>query len=593
MLPWFTVILCVLIGGVMDHNLFKVKSLEEGKEAVVGHCNGFDRQQRWDAETPDFAKAIRSQIHTRNDGGYALVLDYGCGVGRLAKAVMSREEKISVKGIDASADMMREAEKYCGDTYTFQAWTIKQLAEANIKFDVAYCVYVLQHVPAIEIREILQRIYDNLKDDGTFVYCSSDFRMAIKFDGSGFGDDRSFGVNLQEEVGRYFDRVGPLFTDEVLKNNNILRVMVTGEGGNLPHPAFVYKKKKIVGPLYNAITSAEEASATPQPAAAIAAPIKDYTKLVLVNRLAPGDILVMTNAVRDLHKTYPGKYQVEVRTPCNPIFDNNPYCTKLAYDESEYQKEEVLLHRGDRNGHVFTINNEVMCIDMHYPIIHESGTVGWHFGHGHTVWLEEVLGVPIRKTDIRPEIFMSQTEMDWISPVLAETGYSGDYWCINSGSKGDYTLKQYHQYQEVVNLLKDRVKFVQIGQAGHSHSALDNVINMVGKTNDIRKLFRVIHKSLGVLTCVSFPMHIAAAFNKPCVVVAGAREGTRWELYPNHRFIYLNGCLPCASYDGCWKSKIEDCINKVGSIPKCMTMIKPERVADEVMMYYEGGIIAA
>ena len=596
----------------MDHNLFKPKAFEEGRHAVVGDCNGFTMQQRWDAETPEFAKAIRAQINTRNSGGYALVLDYGCGVGRLAKAVMSREDKISVKGIDASPDMMKEAEKYCGDPYMFQAWTLAHLNDFSDKFDVAYCVYVLQHVPAIEIRDILQRIYDNLKDDGTFVYCSSDYRMAINFNGSGFWDDRAInGVNLQEEIERYFVKQGPLFSQETLKGNHILNTMITGNASGLPHPAFIYKKKKLKGALYNTIPAEQEDRHPPSLAPEVRTyetkddgqkivhDKKEFTKLILINRLAPGDILVMTNALRDLHLAFPGKYQTEVRSPCNAIFENNPYFTKLDYDEGEYTRGEQELHKGDKNGSSFVIKGDILCIDMHYPMIHTSGEAGWHFGYGHRDFLESVLRVKIPQTSIRPEIYLSQAEHDWISPVIQSTGYDGPYWAINAGSKGDYTLKQYPYYQEVVDLLKGKVQFVQIGVQGHNHIPLKGVINMVGETRSERKLFRLINQSLGVLSCVSFPMHIAAAFNKPCVVVAGGREGTRWELYPNQQFLYVNGCLPCAPYDGCWKSKLEDCTNKFKvspedekETPRCMTMIKPQDIVRSIERYYEGGILS-
>ena len=86
-------------------------------------------------------------------------------------------------------------------------------------------------------------------------------------------------------------------------------------------------------------------------------------------------------------------------------------------------------------------------------------------------------------------------------------------------------------------------------------------------------------------------MHIAAAFRKPCVVVAGARESTRWELYPNHQFIYVNGCLPCATYDGCWKSRTSDCTNKIGEVAKCMTLITPNDVCGSIVRFYNGGML--
>lgn len=120
---------------------------------------------------------------------------------------------------------------------------------------------------------------------------------------------------------------------------------------------------------------------------------------------------------------------------------------------------------------------------------------------------------------------------------------------------------------------------------------------MRGKTN-IRELFRLIHKSQGVLSCVSFPMHVAAALEKPCVVVAGGREGTRWELYPSHRFLYTNGALDCCLYDGCWKSKVEECAHPVKAIdhlnqkqPLCMEMIRPEDIIRACELYYLGGVL--
>ena len=598
----------------MEHNLFKPQNFVDGQNAVVGDCNGFTMAQRYEVETPLFAKAIKSCITTRNSGGYGLVLDYGCGVGRLAKAVASREEKISVKGVDASQEMMNLASQNVGDPYIFQTMKPQDLAGLDYKFNVAYCIYVLQHVPSIEIREILQRIHFSLADDGLFIYCSSDYRMAIRFDGQGFFDDRFLGIDLQAEVERYFDKVGPLFSDQTLRENELLRKMVKGDATGLAHPAFIYKKKRLTGALFNATADTTYGGVmTP-----IAAPLtelvkttritdalqeavndnrkiienkKEYTKLILINRLAPGDILVMTNALRDLHLAYPGKYQTEVRSPCNAIFDNNPYYTKLRYDENEYQREERELHKGDKNGHTFVIGGDILCIDMHYPSIHTSGETGNHFAYGHTDWLETVLGVKIPKTKIRPEIYLTQGEHDWINPVVLETGDDTPYWVINSGNKGDYTLKQYPHYQEVVDLLKDKVKFVQIGLRGHNHTPLNGVIDMVGKTDDTRKLFRLINGALGVLTCVSFPMHIAAALTKPCVVVAGGREGTRWELYPNQQFLYVNGCLPCAPYDGCWKSKFEDCTNKVGTVAKCMTMITPQDIVRSIERYYQGGVL--
>ena len=87
-------------------------------------------------------------------------------------------------------------------------------------------------------------------------------------------------------------------------------------------------------------------------------------KLILQNRLSPGDCLIMTVAIRDLHKTFPGEFQTDVRSPCAEVFENNPNLTHLNKAES---KE----------------------IDMQYPLIHRSGLTGKHFTDGYREFLSE------------------------------------------------------------------------------------------------------------------------------------------------------------------------------------------------------------
>jgi len=565
----------------MEHNLFKPRSLDEGKHAVVGDCNGYSMNERWEQETPLFAQAILKRTNTTSPH----ILDYGCGVGRLAKEILTQDSTSSVVGLDASRDMLVQATNYINDA-RFTTVHSSELIGYD-KFDLVYCVYVLQHCPAIEMRDALAKIHYNLKDDGLFVYCSSDYRMAIRYDNGGFFDDRFLGVNIREEISRFFEPVENLFSDEELLQNSVVKNMVQG---SLPHPAIVYKKKPIQN-YFEAkadTTKAESAITTTEvKVEVVERPVSEARKLLLVNRLAPGDILVMTNAIRDLHLAHPDKYLTNVRTPCPQIFENNPYITNFAFDENKYTTAHAKMEK--ESGH-YTWIDDVLAIDMHYPLIHRSGEVGSHFSEGHREFLENVLNIKIPQTYLTPSWFLSQTERDWASPVTVKHGLEGKYWVINAGSKGDYTLKQYPYYQDVVNLLKDKITFVQIGEKSHNHKPLEGVISMLGETN-VRELSRLIYKSEGVITCVSFPMHLAAAFRKPCVVVAGAREGTRWELYPNHQFLYVNGCLPCATYDGCWKSKFEDCKNKVEDIPRCMTLITPNDVARAVTRYYEGAML--
>ncbi len=52
-------------------------------------------------------------------------------------------------------------------------------------------------------------------------------------------------------------------------------------------------------------------------------------KLILRNFQSPGDILMLTAAVRDLHRCHPRQYVIDVRSPCPDLWLNNPYLTPL------------------------------------------------------------------------------------------------------------------------------------------------------------------------------------------------------------------------------------------------------------------------
>jgi ADP-heptose:LPS heptosyltransferase len=208
-------------------------------------------------------------------------------------------------------------------------------------------------------------------------------------------------------------------------------------------------------------------------------------------------------------------------------------------------------------------------------------------------------------------LHISDLEKSWISQVHELTGEDTKYWIINAGGKYDFTTKwwSYERFQRVVDHFKGMIQFVQIGESGHHHPSLGNVIDLRGKT-DLRQLVRLVYHSQGVLTTVSLPMHLAAAVeekypkpkNRPCVVVAGGREPPQWEAYPHHQFIHTNGALLCCDNGGCWKSRVRPlgdgdekdeqdnlCVDVVGDLPRCMDLISSAEVIRRIELYYIGG----
>jgi hypothetical protein len=331
-------------------------------------------------------------------------------------------------------------------------------------------------------------------------------------------------------------------------------------------------------------------------------------KLILRNWQSPGDIMMMTAAVRDLHRAYPGRFLTGVNTSASEIWANNPYISNF---DPKGAKE----------------------IDLGYTsLINQSNTTPHHFVHGFVHDLEEKLGIRVPCTELKGEIYISDAEKGWINQVAEEKngGYKGQFWLVAAGGKYDFTAKWWHPdfYQEVVDHFLGRITFVQVGKSDeHFHTPLKNVIDLTGKTN-LRQLIRLVYHSVGVLCPVTFLMHAAAATpsphpilrNRAGVVIAGGREPANWEAYPFHRFLSNQGALPCCSHGGCWcsratlvldgdsKNKNRVCERPVVITPKtpypkdkidgslkigrCMEMITPRAVIEAIESYYNGGVLS-
>jgi hypothetical protein len=210
-----------------------------------------------------------------------------------------------------------------------------------------------------------------------------------------------------------------------------------------------------------------------------------------------------------------------------------------------------------------------------------------------------------------PDLHLTDHERD-VSPVR------GRYWIVLVGGKSDFTAKVWEtqKFQQVTDELNSRgLSVVQVGSSdrGHWHPGLRGVLNLVGRTN-LRDMLRLVHHSEGVICGITMAMHMAAALQRPCVVLSGGREAWWWEAYVNenegfgpvasgnlempHKFLHTIGQLDCCQYHGCWKNKVvglgkdtSTCYYPITRdkqvVPKCMDMIQIEHVMDSVMSYYE------
>lgn len=313
-------------------------------------------------------------------------------------------------------------------------------------------------------------------------------------------------------------------------------------------------------------------------------------RLVLRNFQSPGDIVMLTAAVRDLHLNYPGQFLTDTRTSCPALWENNPYITPLNQDDPD-----------------------VETLDCEYPLIHQSNTAPFHFLHGFIEFLNQRLNLHIGPTLFRGDIHLSVVEKSWPSQVEEILHGPTPFWIVVAGGKRDFTTKWWdlERFQEVIDHFDNRIHFVQVGQSAHEHPPLRNVIDLRGKT-DLRQLIRLVYHAQGVLCGVTLLMHLAAAVevrpgmpkNRPCVVIAGGREPPHWEAYPHHQFQHRVGALRCCDNGGCWKARVvplgdgdekdrpdQLCVDVVGNLPRCMDLIRTSDVIRAIEVYFDGHAI--
>jgi SAM-dependent methyltransferase len=96
--------------GSYNAGIFDVADLDGARRIILTPEGGQTTDQRWNCETPYLTGLIADNLKLTAG---SVVVDYGCGVGRLAKELISRHG-CRVIGVDISANMRALADRYVG-----------------------------------------------------------------------------------------------------------------------------------------------------------------------------------------------------------------------------------------------------------------------------------------------------------------------------------------------------------------------------------------------------------------------------------------------------------------------------------------------
>jgi cyclopropane fatty-acyl-phospholipid synthase-like methyltransferase len=111
--------------------------------AIILTPEGSTTEERWQTETPYVCDLIAKSLEI---GPSSFVLDYGCGLGRIAKELIVRHG-CRVIGVDISPTMRALSVMYVqSDRFAACApEMLTAMTERGFRFDVAISIWVLQH----------------------------------------------------------------------------------------------------------------------------------------------------------------------------------------------------------------------------------------------------------------------------------------------------------------------------------------------------------------------------------------------------------------------------------------------------------------
>jgi ubiquinone/menaquinone biosynthesis C-methylase UbiE len=126
-----------------DPGVFEAPDLARAKHVILTPEPGQATDERWARETPYLAQLLGEGLALKAG---QLVIDYGCGIGRMAKALIERYD-VQILGVDISQQMRSLAPAYVGSPAfsVVSRGVLERMAASGLRADAAISVWVLQH----------------------------------------------------------------------------------------------------------------------------------------------------------------------------------------------------------------------------------------------------------------------------------------------------------------------------------------------------------------------------------------------------------------------------------------------------------------
>lgn len=191
--------------AVYRPEVFGVRNIDQAMRIILTPEQGTTTEERWAKETPYLTGEL---VRCLKPGIGSVVIDYGCGIGRLAKELIAKTG-CAVIGVDIRAEMRALANSYVNsDNFvTVSPAGLKALTARGLKADLGYSVWVLQHcfAPA----EDVGNLHDALRDGG-LLYVVNGRTRCVPTDQGWKGDGQDVAALLEARFEQVEDKKLPV-----------------------------------------------------------------------------------------------------------------------------------------------------------------------------------------------------------------------------------------------------------------------------------------------------------------------------------------------------------------------------------------------
>jgi SAM-dependent methyltransferase len=179
-------------------SVFEKASEDDARAIILTPEDGTSTQERWAKETPFLTSDLGAFLRPSRD---SLLLDYGCGLGRIARELIATHG-CRVLGVDIAKSMRQMAPGYVDDD-RFSVVTkpmLVAMAASGLRVDGGYAIWVLQH--CLDPAEDIALVKSVLKAGGLFYVLNN--RHAVVPSDLGWVDN---GIDIIPILDREFDVV--------------------------------------------------------------------------------------------------------------------------------------------------------------------------------------------------------------------------------------------------------------------------------------------------------------------------------------------------------------------------------------------------